>query len=339
MQNFIIEDLIFYIEDKIEDTFIVESTPENYRVSFTSMPILNENDFLLIDKNISEIYDIKTNKTIIIDPDEEIKTVFTSLEICDFLLEHNFSKSDTLHVVGGGVIQDLGAFSSKIFKRGIQWVYYPTTLLSQCDSCIGGKTALNHKNSKNQIALFSAPSNVIIDFNFLKTLPEKEIKSGYGEIIKLFITGGNFYLENFDNFTLEEKIKHSLMIKKAVIEFDEFEQNIRKVLNYGHTFGHAIESVTKYKILHGESVLIGIYIINKLFDGSKNIENIVKNNVDISLIKDIDPTEVFNKLRTDKKVFQNSVHFVVSPEPGISYFEPTLLSDKLKRKVCEIFTN
>ena len=291
----------------------------------------------MIDKNISEIYNIKTNKTIIIDPCEEIKTAFTSLEICDFLLEHNFSKSDTLHVIGGGVIQDLGAFSSKIFKRGIKWAYYPTTLLSQCDSCIGGKTALNHKNSKNQIALFSAPTKVIIDLNFLKTLPEKEINSGYGEIIKLFITGGNFYLDNFNIFTLEEKIKHSLMIKKSIIEFDEFETNIRKVLNYGHTFGHAIEAVSNYSILHGEAVLLGIYLINKLFDQNKAIESIVKSNIDTSLIQKINPVHIYNQLSTDKKVFNNSIHFVNSPEPGLSFFQPVLLSEKLQRKICEIF--
>ena len=337
MNNFTVDNLTFKVDCIKDESINISSHPKDYTLSFESMPELSLDDFLVIDKNIHDIYGISTRKTIIIDPSEEIKTANQSLKICDFLLENHFSKSNILHVVGGGVIQDLCAFTSKIFKRGIDWIYYPTTLLSQCDSCIGGKTALNHKNFKNQIALFSAPSKIILDLNFLNTLPKREIDSGCGEVAKLFITGGDYYVDNYDNFTLKQKIVNSLMIKKSIIEYDEFENDIRKVLNYGHTFGHIIEAESNYEILHGESVLLGIYIINKLFDNNKKINDFICNNIDVSLIKSLNPNEVFDKISSDKKMIENKIHFVNSPEPGKSIFLPTDVDEQLRKKICEIF--
>ena len=187
------------------------------------------------------------------------------LRVCEDLLVYGFDKGHTLIVIGGGIVQDIGAFTAKVYKRGINWVFVPTTLLSQCDSCIGGKTALNHLNYKNQLALFSAPNKVIIDTEFLNTLQPQDITSGYGEIVKLFLTGGSWYVDQFDEFTREEAIFHALSIKKAVVECDEFEDNERKSLNYGHSFGHVIESMTDYAIPHGTAVMLGIDIINKIY--------------------------------------------------------------------------
>jgi 3-dehydroquinate synthase len=338
MHKFKVDNYIFEVSSNINDCFTVLSYPKEYSVTFESIKKFDSNDYLIIDKNIYDLYGYCSKNTLVIDPSEEIKTADMSLQICDFLLEKKFSKSDTLHVVGGGVIQDLSAFTAKIFKRGIKWVFYPTTLLSQCDSCIGGKTALNHHNFKNQIALFSSPEKVIIDLSFLSSLPQRELISGQGEIIKLFITGGSYFVNNFNTFSMKDKIKNSLLIKKSIIEVDEFESNLRKVLNYGHTFGHIIESLSKYNILHGEAVILGIYIINKMFDENKEIEKFVEENIDISLIKDFDPLEVYKNISSDKKVFNNKINFVNSPEPGLSEFIPTEINDHLKDKICEIFT-
>jgi 3-dehydroquinate synthase len=338
MHNFFVDNLSFNVNSEIDDNFWIQSHPSPYDVTFDKMPKINRNDFLIIDKNISDIYGITSSNMFLIDPTEDIKTPYKSLEICDFLLNRKFSKSDILHVIGGGVIQDLCAFTAKIYKRGIDWVYYPTTMLSQCDSCIGGKTALNYGDFKNQIALFSSPKKVVIDTNFLQSLPEKELYSGFGEVIKLFITGGDFFVDNFENFSLKDKIKSSLIIKKSIIEVDEFEQNIRKVLNYGHTFGHIIESMTNYEILHGEAVLLGIYIINRLFDNNQKIDKIVKKNVDIDKIVNLNPLEIYNRIVSDKKVFNNKIYFVNSPKPGISLFLPTDIDEKLEERVIEIFT-
>ena len=328
MHKFEVDNFIFKVNNNIDDSFEVISSPKEYSVKFDSIKKFESNDFLIIDKNIFDLYGYSTNKT-----------ANKSLQICDFLLENNFSKSDTLHVIGGGVIQDLSAFTAKIFKRGIEWVFYPTTLLSQCDSCIGGKTALNHHNFKNQIALFSSPKEVIIDLSFLSSLPQREILSGQGEIIKLFITGGYYFVNSFNSFSMKDKIKNSLLIKKSVIEIDEFESSLRKVLNYGHTFGHIIESLSKYDILHGEAVTLGIYIINKMFDNNIEIEKFVEEHVDISLIKRINPIEVYKNISSDKKVFDNKINFVSSPQPGISKFIPIEIDDHLKDKICEIFTH
>ena len=142
---------------------------------------------------------------------------------------------------------------------------------------------------------------------------------------------------NYQNFTLKQKILNSLLIKKSIIEYDEFENDIRKVLNYGHTFGHIIESESNYEILHGESVLLGIYIINKLFDNNKKINDFICNNIDVSLIKSLNPNEVFDKISSDKKMIENKIHFVNSPEPGKSIFLPTDVDEQLRKKICEIF--
>jgi 3-dehydroquinate synthase len=207
---------------------------------------------------------------------EENKNIDTVLRVCEQLLQYEFDRGQTLIVIGGGIVQDIGAYTAKTFKRGIEWVYVPTTLLSQSDSCIGGKTALNFKNYKNQLALFSAPKKVVIDVSFLKTLSERDMISGYGEIAKLFITGGSYYINNFDAFDIETTIYHSLSIKKAIVEVDEFEIRERKSLNYGHSFGHAIESVMNYEIPHGEAVLLGIELINRLFTNSSLITDVVE---------------------------------------------------------------
>jgi 3-dehydroquinate synthase len=252
-------------------------------------------------------------------------------------LEYRFNKGCTLIAIGGGIIQDIAAFVGKIFKRGIDWIYVPTTLLSQCDSCIGGKTALNFQNFKNQLALFSSPSQVIIDTNFIDTLTDKEIVSGYGEIIKLFLIGGNYYINNLTIFDLETIIFHTLSIKKAVIEHDEFDSCERKSLNYGHSFGHAIEAMTNYKVSHGEAVLFGIELINKLFTDSKDITNIVNSKINFDQIKNLpNKINIIDYLKTDKKVSNNSISFVVVTEPGNTSFKETKLDQQLADKIHEI---
>ena len=142
------------------------------------------------------------------------------------------------------------------------------------DSCIGGKAGVNYKGAKNQLALFSAPNEVIINPSFINTLEKKDIQSGLGEILKLYITGGPAMLSTYDrcikNGTIVNKddakslIMGALAIKKAVIELDEFELNIRKALNYGHTLGHAIESISNYAIPHGVAVVVGMMLVNQM---------------------------------------------------------------------------
>ena len=328
------------LETSIEKVskFTVHSHPKNYDVLFDSFKnTLEENDVILVDKNVQRLYNITHPRLITIDATEDNKCIETVLDICEILLKYNFDKGNTLIVIGGGIIQDIGAYTAKTFKRGIKWVFYPTTLLSHCDSCIGGKTALNFKKYTNQLALFSSPDKVVIDTNFLSTLSPQDITSGYGEIVKLFLIGGEYYVNNINTWDLETSIFHALSIKKAVIEFDEFELLERKSLNYGHSFGHVIETLTNYSIPHGEAVMLGIEIINKIYTKSPLISNMISNFTNLDKIKHIDIEKLVNSIKTDKKVTNGIISFVVVPEVGKTVFINSLIDDSLIKTVHEVF--
>ena len=341
MNKFTIDGKEFKVESSsFKNKFVVTSHPKNYKVSFKKFSNdFKDNDILLIDKNVKEKYNINHNKIIVVEATEKNKSIETVLDISQKLTDYNFDKGNNLIVIDGGILQDLGAFTGKIFKRGINWIYYPTTLLSQCDSCIGGKTALNFKSNKNQLALFSAPNEVIIDLDFLDTLKEEDIISGYGEIVKLFLIGGNYYADNYDNFNLKELIYHSLMIKKAVIDYDEFENNERKSLNLGHSFGHIIEPMTDYKISHGKAVMLGTLIINKLFFNENKTNHLISKFTNLLEIKNLDKSLLVRNLKTDKKVKNGNITFVVIEKPGITKFIKQPIDENLEKDLHEVFIN
>ena len=204
--NFIIEDKKFSMPDNFFalGNYYIKSIPKNYKVTVKNdlTPIKdiqklideNKNNLLLADKKVYDLYfkdlKIEEKRLFLADAAEEFKTLKGFQDVIAFLERNEFTKGEKLIVVGGGIIQDVGAFVGACYKRGIKWVYFPTTLLSMCDSCIGGKTGINHNKVKNQLALFSAPFEVNINIAFLKTLSEYDIKSGMGEILKLLVTGG-----------------------------------------------------------------------------------------------------------------------------------------------------
>ncbi len=273
-------------KDIQKSKFVIKSSPYDYTVKFiddkTLRLVLLQNrninkkkNFLFVDKKVDKIYKEKLWKkdsTLTLIANEENKTINSALLVIDLLNKNNFTKKEILISIGGGITQDVTAFARAIFKRGINWTYFPTTLLSMADSCIGAKSAINYGGTKNLIGLFSAPKEVFINTTFLKTLDKRDVLSGYGEIIKLCIVGGESTIEEFKKakdlqngdllFQIDILIKTALIVKKAVISEDEFENNIRKALNYGHTVGHAIESIVKFKIPHGIAVLIGMFIEN-----------------------------------------------------------------------------
>ena len=193
------------------------------------------------------------------------------IPIIDKLVNHGFRKNHRIVGIGGGITQDITAFTSSILFRGVDWIFFPTTLLAQGDSCIGSKTSINYKKYKNQIGGFYPPEKIYIDLKFLDTLEHKDFQSGVGEMCHYFIVSSkkdfNFYknsynLLNKSSSALEEIIARSLKIKKSYIEIDEFDQKERQVFNYGHTFGHAIETLTNYEIPHGIAVSFGMDIAN-----------------------------------------------------------------------------
>ena len=190
--------------------------------------------------------------------------------ILNILLEKNFTRNDCLISIGGGITGDVSGFAASLFKRGLKFINVPTTLLSQVDSSVGGKTGVNTRHGKNLIGSFYQPNLVISDTQFLKSLPKREVICGYGEILKhSLIADGkffNFLRKNYDkilNLTspfIEKAIYESCKIKKNVVEKDEKEKGLRKILNFGHTFAHAYEASLGYskRLNHGEAVILGM---------------------------------------------------------------------------------
>lgn len=188
------------------------------------------------------------------------------------LLERGIRRDHVLVAVGGGIIQDIAAFVAATLLRGLKWRFYPTTLLAQADSCIGSKSSINVGRFKNQLGTFTPPAEIRLSTDVLKTLPEPDMRSGIGEMIKVHVISGPEDARRLagaypslqkDPAALSAAIRRSLEIKKVLIEKDEFDQTERLVLNYGHTFGHAIESATEYRIPHGIAVTIGMDMANR----------------------------------------------------------------------------
>ena len=191
---------------------------------------------------------------------EESKSLDTFAHLLQTMLEHNFSRKDCVVAVGGGVVGDLSGFAASAYMRGIDFYNLPTTLLSQIDSSIGGKTAINFGGMKNIVGAFHQPKKVLIDPDLLRSLPQRQIANGLAEAIKMSLTSDAELFELFEKQDieshLEEIILRSLNIKKDVVEQDEKEAGLRKILNFGHTIGHGIESTSE--LYHGECVALGM---------------------------------------------------------------------------------
>ncbi len=229
--------------------------------------------YALVDRQVAALYPDAFAGTLppenvrLIEATEPAKSLDALSPHIEWLLGAGFRRDCLLLVVGGGVLQDLSCFVASTLFRGVRWSLIPTTLLAQCDSCIGSKSSINIGHYKNQLGTFYAPHEVLLAFDVLASLPPDEIRSGLGEIIKLHLIAGETAvaalkpkLASFDTQPelLREMVWDSLAIKKRFIEEDELDQGIRNLLNYGHTFGHAYESATDYGIPHGISVTLGV---------------------------------------------------------------------------------
>ena len=205
----------------------------------------------------------KESTIVTVEEGEGSKSMETFGKLMQTMLEHGFSRKDCVVAVGGGVVGDLSGFAASAYMRGIDFYNIPTTLLSQLDSSIGGKTAINFGSIKNIVGAFYQPKKVLIDPDLLKTLPPRQIANGLAEAIKMSLTSDKELFELFENRDIErnldEIIVRSLNIKKAVVEQDEKETGLRKILNFGHTIGHGIESCAEMSTLyHGECVALGM---------------------------------------------------------------------------------
>jgi len=246
------------------------------------------------------------------------------------LIKKEFDRYSMIIAIGGGVVGDLAGFIASFYKRGIGYIQIPTTLLAQVDSSIGGKTGVNIPEGKNLFGTFYQPKAVFIDIEFLKTLPEEEIRNGLAEIIKygmiqdseLFEYLEKNYSDRTDEFYLRI-IKSSCQIKTKIVGQDEKEEELRKILNYGHTIGHAIESAQGYEVSHGRAIALGMVYEGKILHklGLLNEEDLNKQN---QLIKNIGlpivyeglPGDLIEIMKKDKKVKSGEIYFVLPIKIG-----------------------
>jgi 3-dehydroquinate synthase len=264
---------------------IIKSHIKDYSVNFQPdfdfvLGLQSPNTLFVIDKNIVDLYDsqfassLSSESVVLFDALEQNKTIETALALSERFIKLASKRNSVIVSIGGGITQDVTGFLANILYRGIRWVFVPTTLLAQCDSCIGSKTSLNYKSYKNLLGTFYPPDEVVVCAEFTKTLSELDYCSGLGEITKFAFMQGNSGLVSLENNlslllkrdmqTLKNFIALSLEFKKTYIEEDEFDQDKRILLNFGHTFGHAIETTSEYAIPHGIAILLGTLMANRI---------------------------------------------------------------------------
>lgn len=262
-------------------------------------------------------------KKIVVEQGEKSKSFSTYERICRKLLENNFHRKDLIIALGGGVIGDLAGFCASTYMRGIDFVNIPTTTLSQIDSSIGGKTAINLGDTKNIIGAFYQPKKVFIDFKTLRTLSERDFNNGMIEALKAGLIYDKDIFELFESGNIEERYRDiiikSILVKKDVVEKDVKEQNLRKILNFGHTIGHGIEGYFNFDgLLHGEAVALGILPMiedNNLRERTKKI--IEKLNIETDI--KYDKEKVFQLMVKDKKADISKITLVKVKELGSAY--------------------
>lgn len=252
---------------------------------------------------------------------ESSKNAKTYLEILNFLAENHFSRNDTLFALGGGVTGDLTGFSAATYMRGVKFVQIPTSLLAAVDSSVGGKTGIDLEQGKNLAGAFYQPEVVIFDPDVLSTLPEEYFADGMAEVIKYAVIRGRgidtLLLEDYRN-NLEEIITRCIEIKRDVVEEDEFESGIRKILNFGHTAGHAIETEANYTFSHGRCVAMGMYIVTNAWEKrglcKQGTCDILKQILDLFALDTkcpYSPETLLKKAESDKKADGEGVSLVV----------------------------
>jgi 3-dehydroquinate synthase len=289
-----------------------------------------------------------STEPILVPDGERYKQLATVVKIYDALLRGNADRASTLITFGGGVIGDMAGFAAATYLRGIALVQVPTTLLAQVDASIGGKVGVNHAVGKNLIGAFYQPSAVLIDPAVLGTLPRREFRAGLYEVIKYGVTSSPALFERVarerkaifsrDADTLSALISESCRIKAAVVTADEREAGPRRILNFGHTAGHAIEAVTKYRrFRHGEAVAYGMMVAAQLAVGrdalaqrdQQAILDVIASLGPLPPVADLSAAQILDAMRHDKKVVAGRLHFVLPTAIGAT----TIVDDVTEKEL------
>lgn len=335
----------------------IHSSLYDYEVEFIDININNileetgENVTYVIDQNVYNLYEHlfkNLNQELIyfIDAKEENKDIDSVLELIDFWRDKKIKKNWKVIAVGGGITQDIVTFASNIYLRNIDWYFVPTTLLAMCDSCIGGKCGINRGRYKNQLGVFYPPKKIFISTAFLETLSTADVINGWGELLKFSLTKNNGFFEQIEKINdcnsctkMDDYIYNGLFVKKEIIELDEFEGDLRRVLNYGHTFGHALEAYTHNAIPHGTAVIWGIDVVNYIAmrenifskEDYLRVKSLIKKVflTDEIIIENSD--ELYEIISTDKKVKNNTIYLAVPKSIGELSIYPMDLDEKLRK--------
>ncbi len=303
--------------------------------------------FVLTDENINTIYssviDSVSSYKIVIPAGEEYKTLDNVCFIWNALLENNAGRDSLLINFGGGTISDVGGFAASCYKRGIDFINIPTTLLAMVDASIGGKNGLNYNGLKNQIGLFSEPECVIVNTEFLKSLSQRDIKSGLAEMLKYgFIADSSLLDLDQDNYL--NYVKDAAIIKDDTVKLDFKESGLRKMLNFGHTVGHALEAFYLDKdnyLTHGEAVALGMY--SSLFLSVKYCglnekwlffyELWIKGNIGFLNLDGFDFDSIFSFISHDKKNKGGRPQFVLISAPEKPVIDVNVEDDDIKESI------
>ena len=264
-------------------------------------------------------------------------------ELCRTMLEHSFTRGDCVVAVGGGVVGDLAGFAASVYMRGIDFYNIPTTLLSQVDSSIGGKVAVNLDGIKNAVGAFYQPRAVLIDPEVLSTLPSRQINAGLAEALKMAATFDSALFSLFENENayekLDEIILRSLLIKKEVVEKDEKESSLRRVLNFGHTVGHAVESVLgegerENGLYHGECVALGM--LPMCAPAVRDRLTPVLKKLSLPTVLSLSETELRKGVQHDKKADTDAINAILVNEIG-TYTQEKIAVEDILCRVKEAF--
>lgn len=350
----------------VSDSFSVKSIARDYSVEFIdnfAERVSNwavKGAFFVVDAKVFDLYRqrmegaIPPENLLIVEAIEPNKTLENSARVIKSLIEKGIRKNSVLVAVGGGIIQDITAFVSSIIFRGIEWFFLPTTLLAQADSCIGSKTSINFSGYKNVLGNFYPSSGVAIDWEFLESLSDSDIKSGIGEMLHFYFIADSPWAGKiageYDQLFAERKrlhkyIRESLMIKKEVIERDEFDRGERNLFNYGHTFGHALETSTGYAIPHGQAVTAGMDIANyiswqrgmldqSVFDG---MHGILMKNMPVFEMTQEHLARYMDALSKDKKNIDGDLACILTEGPGRMKKIRIPLNKQLKHSILSCF--
>jgi len=346
------------------ESLLVKSAQGDYEIEFyrsidSLVDTINNmsNAVVLLDSSIAKVYQtillkIKDKPKLIIEATEENKNFENIKPVLDFLQENRCNKSTTVIAIGGGIIQDITAFTTHIYFRGLKWIFAPTTLLAMCDSCIGAKCGINVNEYKNQVGVFHSPSKILITEEFLNSLSDDHIRSGYGEILKHFLSESwelfdklekVFEQEGLRNRSLLELIYLSLKVKQGVVEADEYESDYRRILNYGHSFGHALEPLTNFSVPHGTAVAWGIDLINYMAakrgilkeEDFLRVHKFINKYFSMSIEQKLTAEQFVKFARTDKKVRDGKINLVFLKDAGDFDIVATDFDDLLVKQIQE----